>query len=184
MPHQNQAVFSDHLDTDLFVRQRPQVCGLPGGLDYAMLYACKHGWMLPITEKRINTILNVWCRAPFLMGSVFGAYLQIHLDWAAGREVGLVKLGCRIFVMAIQGWNAQYFMERVAGNYHVSMYRLAHPEAAPRAKTPVKMDAGAEQNEFESEDHLLPGGAEALGFSRRVSMLGEVKIRSLKEGGS
>lgn len=28
------------------------MCGVPGGTDYAMLFAVKHGWMLPITEKR------------------------------------------------------------------------------------------------------------------------------------
>jgi len=148
-----------------------------------MLYACKHGWMNGITEKRINTVLNVWCRAPFLMGSFFGAYMQIHLELAAGREISYWQLGCRVFVMLIQGWNAQYFMERVAGNYHVSVYRMAHPEHAVAAQMAAakKGAAAAADGEFESEDHLLPSGPEALGFSRRVSM---IKIRSLKEGGS
>ena len=27
------------------------MCGLPGGADYAMLFAVKHGWMQPLTEK-------------------------------------------------------------------------------------------------------------------------------------
>ena len=28
------------------------MCGVPGGLDYAMLFAVKHGWMSPLQEKK------------------------------------------------------------------------------------------------------------------------------------
>jgi hypothetical protein len=42
------------------------VSGLPGGLDYCMLVAVKHGWLDSLTEKVWATRLNVWVRSPGL----------------------------------------------------------------------------------------------------------------------
>ena len=52
------------------------MCGLPGGLDYAMLFAVKHGWMSPLREKQYNSSINVWCRTPFLVITASFAYIQ------------------------------------------------------------------------------------------------------------
>ena len=40
------------------------ICGLPGGVDYAMLSAVRYGFMDELTEKYINTHLNTWIRIP------------------------------------------------------------------------------------------------------------------------
>jgi len=56
------------------------MCGLPGGADYAMLFAVKHGWMTPIKEKKYNCMINVWFRAPFLVAVATLAYLQFFLQ--------------------------------------------------------------------------------------------------------
>jgi hypothetical protein len=40
------------------------ICGVPGGIDYAMLVAVKMNMMKPIREKKINVHLNTWIRAP------------------------------------------------------------------------------------------------------------------------
>ena len=52
------------------------MCGIPGGLDYAMLFAVKHGWMSPLREKQYNSSINVWFRAPFLIIAATFAYIQ------------------------------------------------------------------------------------------------------------
>ena len=52
------------------------MCGIPGGLDYAMLFAVKHGWMSPLREKQYNSSINVWCRTPFLVITASFAYIQ------------------------------------------------------------------------------------------------------------
>jgi hypothetical protein len=46
--------------------------GLPGGLDYLMLVLVKWGWMASISEKRWNTSIQLWIRAP---GCLAHAYL-------------------------------------------------------------------------------------------------------------
>ena len=56
------------------------MCGLPGGLDYAMLYAVKHAWMSPLHEKRLNRVINVWFRAPPLVGVSVMVYIQLWLQ--------------------------------------------------------------------------------------------------------
>ena len=43
------------------------MCGVPGGVDYLMLFLVKHSWMTPLEEKRIATVINVWFRAPWLV---------------------------------------------------------------------------------------------------------------------
>ena len=51
-------------------------CGLPGGLDYAMLFAVKHGWMASITEKKYNSTINNWLRAPGIIFTCGIVYVQ------------------------------------------------------------------------------------------------------------
>ena len=50
------------------------MCGLPGGLDYAMLVAVKHELLSPLSEKAWNSRINVWIRSPGLMLAAFLLY--------------------------------------------------------------------------------------------------------------
>ena len=108
---------------------------MPGGIDYAMLFAVKHGWMPPLKEKEYNAAINVWFRAPFLVCTACLAYVQNFLqapcapllmptpdtDQAAPAPlqegVPTWVQGIRVFLIFLCTWNALYFMERVVGNY-------------------------------------------------------------------
>ena len=92
---------------------------VPGGLDYLMLVLVKEGSMKPLEEKRINTVLNVWCRCPFLVCTVCLTYVQLHIHQP---PVHIVAIRC--FCMAINWWNGLYFMERVVSNYYVTHHKL------------------------------------------------------------
>ena len=96
------------------------VCGLPGGIDYGMLVCVKEGIMRPLTEKHYNNILNVWCRAPFLCFCVILSWVQIHI-----QRPPTYVIVCRCLLMALQIWNAQYFMARVCGNYFVTRFKVS-----------------------------------------------------------
>ena len=63
--------------------------GVPGGVDYLMLFCVKHGWMSPLTEKRYNAAINVWVREPALMCTATFGYMQLHLQ---PEQVGLLSL--------------------------------------------------------------------------------------------
>jgi hypothetical protein len=88
------------------------MCGLPGGIDYLMLFLVKHGWMKPMDEKRLNSAINVWFRAPWLISVAVFAYIQLFVQHAP------LYIRCfRCFLLALASWNGLFFMERVVGNY-------------------------------------------------------------------
>jgi len=140
------------------------MCGLPGGADYAMLFAVKHGWMSPLSEKKYNAAINVWIREPALVSTASLGFIQMHLQ----PSLYSTPINCvRIFLCALATWNGLFFMERVVGNYHVCAYKerqankpdLKHADASERQKG----DAPAPPPEafsYESEEHFstsLPG---------------------------
>jgi hypothetical protein len=84
------------------------ICGLPGGLDYLMLSAVKHGYIKKISEKRINKTLNVWCRGP---GCIAAACL-IWINWMAG-ETGHIPTMIKIITILLAIINGQYYSRRV-----------------------------------------------------------------------
>jgi hypothetical protein len=96
--------------------------GLPGGIDYALLFLTRNGWLARASEKRVNAWLAVWVRSP---GCVAQAALTLasigpHLA-AAGLAAQPAALAA--FVTAVLNyWNGQYFMEQVvrdAASRHV-----------------------------------------------------------------
>lgn len=88
------------------------MCGVPGGIDYLMLFLVKHGWMKPMGEKRLNSAINVWFRAPCLISVAVFAYIQLFIQHAP------LYIRCfRCFLLALASWNGLFFMERVVGNY-------------------------------------------------------------------
>lgn len=85
------------------------VCGLPGGIDYAMMTLVTEGHLSKKTEKKINMFLNMWLRAPGLMYAIFLLYLQYLMD--------RVSIYCAMPVIIALFWNAQYFSMIVAMSY-------------------------------------------------------------------
>ena len=87
------------------------VSGLPGGIDYAMLILVKYKYMQSITEKRLNTYLNVWIRSPFL---VVGTYLLYLSNKITHTNVNPYICASTIILLF---WNAQYFAYRITSNF-------------------------------------------------------------------
>lgn len=84
--------------------------GLPGGIDYVLLFLTRNFWLHREIEKRINTWLNVWIRSPGCIAqatlSVVALYMNKHTlslnEWQAGAVAA-----------ALNYWNGQYFMQQV-----------------------------------------------------------------------
>jgi hypothetical protein len=92
--------------------------GLPGGIDYFLLFLVRNGWLNRQTEKNINTQLNVWCRSPgcvshailtVAFASIYGVWYS--LDWCAA-----------MLAAALTFWNGQYFMRQVVENYAIQSH--------------------------------------------------------------
>jgi len=88
--------------------------GLPGGIDYFLLFLTRNGWIYRDTEKRVNTQLNIWIRSPGCVSqaslSIVALYMNNSqlstIEWYAGAAAGLLNY-----------WNGQYFMQQVVSDY-------------------------------------------------------------------
>jgi hypothetical protein len=89
--------------------------GLPGGVDYFLLFLVRNGWLNRQTEKAVNTYLNVWCRSP---GCVSHAVLTVAFACIYGVQYSL-DWWAAITAATLTFWNGQYFMRQVVENYAV-----------------------------------------------------------------
>jgi hypothetical protein len=86
--------------------------GLPGGIDYALLFGVRNGYVYRETEKRINTYLNVWIRSP---GCAAMAALTLAGLLSNKIENPWWTL-LRFTPAALTFWNGQYFMQQVVAD--------------------------------------------------------------------
>ena len=108
------------------------VCGLPGGIDYALLFLVKLGKLSKAREKSINRFLNMWIRLPGILSFVPFAYC-CHAVGRTSVGPGLLTLQA-----VLNSVNAIYFADRVVAN--AATHALKSKEAAAGAKDayPVK----------------------------------------------
>jgi hypothetical protein len=86
--------------------------GLPGGIDYFLLFLTRNNWLRRETEKRINSWLAVWIRSPGCTAhaALTTAFLSIQKPSDAYPWY-FSTLG---YVTALLNyWNGQYFMDQV-----------------------------------------------------------------------
>lgn len=92
--------------------------GLPGGIDYLLLFGVRNGWLNRGTEKRVNRWLNVWIRAP---GCCAHAALTVaYILGFAEYEISPFQFVPPLLMY----WNGQYFMQQVVADEERSRVRL------------------------------------------------------------
>jgi len=90
------------------------ICGLPGGIDYYLLFAVKQRWISKIKEKQINRFLNMWIRLPGILSIV----PFVYCCYIVGKyHVSKYLLLTHVLLNSI---NAIYFADRVTMNYALS----------------------------------------------------------------
>ena len=86
--------------------------GLPGCIDYFLLFLVRNFWISRETEKKVNAYLNTWIRSP---GCVSHATLSILLISSKLKPYSVDWfLGCIATLLTF--WNGQYFMRQVVEN--------------------------------------------------------------------
>jgi hypothetical protein len=90
------------------------LCGLPGLIDYFMLWNIKMGWMDKRIEKDIYLYLTTYVRSP---GAVMITYASIpHLySQYANEEYGMFFYGS--FLIGLNFWNGQHYMMKSCIDY-------------------------------------------------------------------
>ena len=79
------------------------VCGLPGGIDYYNMYRVDQGQLPSLLEKKFNSWLNIYLRAP---GILYTAYL-VWIHYLNNYPV--FNQWYSVLVVFAFIWNAQYF---------------------------------------------------------------------------
>lgn len=86
--------------------------GLPGGIDYFLLFLTRNYWITRETEKKVNAYLNTWIRSP---GCISHATLSLLLISAKTSKYS-VDWYLGIIASILTFWNGQYFMRQVVEN--------------------------------------------------------------------
>lgn len=91
--------------------------GLPGCIDYFLLFLNRNGYIQKITEKRINNFLNLWLRCPGCIAHTTLTVVGFNM-----LEPGILSVYDRytgIITALIVFWNGVYFMNQVVVNYAI-----------------------------------------------------------------
>ncbi len=85
--------------------------GVPGGIDYALLFAVRNGWIHRMTEKNINCALNIWVRSPgcCAQAAFTTVYILSQYDTLGSSYI----VGLALLPAFLNYWNGQYFMQQV-----------------------------------------------------------------------
>ena len=89
------------------------ICGLPGGIDYVLLCFVKHGYLSKLTEKKYNSYLNNYVRAPGLIIVTSVNYLNLYytdLDPFTPKSIIAIST-----ILAL--WNVTFFNYEAIYNY-------------------------------------------------------------------
>ena len=88
--------------------------GLPGAIDYFLLWLVKMGLYDKNLEKKIYIYINIWLRSP---GCIYATILQLgfltHIDTYSFNEI-LAK----VWLIFILFWNGQFFMHTTLKDYY------------------------------------------------------------------
>lgn len=92
--------------------------GLPGGINYLLLFLERNGLVKKQFQKKINYILNLYIRNPGCLLSSLVSYLYYinHLQYRYNNDIYLF---ISTFVILSNYWNGIYFMEKVVRNYNL-----------------------------------------------------------------
>lgn len=92
------------------------LCGLPGMIDYFLLFLVRNKYIDRMTEKKVNKHLNLWIRAPGCISHTvltIIAYMKYKDSLFNGRYDFIAMMITAVLVY----WNGVYFMEQVVSDY-------------------------------------------------------------------
>lgn len=90
------------------------MCGLPGGIDYFLLFLVKMNVIHRMTEKKINRFLNLLLRWPFMFLASY-----IFIINVINNNITSEFMPVMIFGILLHSINAIYYCDKVIGNYYI-----------------------------------------------------------------
>lgn len=93
--------------------------GLPGLIDYTLLFLNRNNVINRITEKNVNSFLNVWIRGP---GCIMNTCMGICIISMNYNTFTLYQLYSSIIMGSLLYWNGIYFMKQTLLDYNNSRF--------------------------------------------------------------
>ncbi len=94
--------------------------GLPGLIDYILLFLTRNNYIHKSIEKNINTSINLWLRAP---GCIMNSTLCIHSLINNYNLLSNIEIYSIIFILSSIYWNGIYFMNQTVQD--LTLYKMA-----------------------------------------------------------
>lgn len=88
--------------------------GLPGAIDYLVLWLVKMGICTSEYEKRLYVYINVWLRSP---GCIYATILQLGF-LSTMQDNSNMEIYSKIWLMFILFWNGQFFMHTTLKDFY------------------------------------------------------------------
>jgi len=95
--------------------------GLPGGIDYFLLFLVRNNIIDRMVEKKINYYLNIWIRCP---GCITHAVFSLIILLRQMNDLSYISYYSCLICITIIFWNGVYFMNQVVQNYTINKYIL------------------------------------------------------------
>ena len=95
--------------------------GLPGMIDYFLLFLVRNNYIERLTEKKINKQLNLWIRNPGCIAHTtltIIAYNKYYDTFTYFQRYTILTSALLVY------WNGIYFMEQVVSDYQKNIDRL------------------------------------------------------------
>ena len=90
--------------------------GLPGMIDYSLLFLARNNVITKYTEKSVNRILNTWIRCPGCVMTTGFILMNVGINY----DVMTIQQKMASFAMAgCVYWNGVYFMDQVVRDYAI-----------------------------------------------------------------
>lgn len=89
--------------------------GLPGLIDYSLLFLNRNNIINRYFEKRVNTFLNLWIRAP---GCIMNTNMSIMALINYNNQLNNYQFYGGIIIASLVYWNGIYFMAQVLTDYN------------------------------------------------------------------
>jgi hypothetical protein len=96
--------------------------GLPGGIDYFLLFLVRNRLIHRYIEKEINTRLNLWIRCPGCISNVTICLLYFFKQYDTAMMTYFNYFSFLFIIISVY-WNGIYFMERVVSDYAKIAYK-------------------------------------------------------------
>ena len=90
------------------------ICGLPGCIDYMLLFLERNKGVNRMTEKKVNVLLNVWIRSP---GCNIHSLLSLIVLSYEYQNISYIGISSILLTSSLIYWNGNYFMKEAVIDY-------------------------------------------------------------------